>query len=385
MQSIVQDKQVRIALIHDRYKPIQQGSIGGEDNLVQTELIALSERNLDIGIFLHQNYGPLKKLRQFRAQTYGSPLDFLEKIKKFKPDVIHCHNLSLYSGISWMDKVNIPIVLSLHNYRIYCPVSISWRDGKNCFDCRDHGPLESIKHGCSLKMGMTRVLRDKITLSNKPEINKVTRYIATSELIKNSISPIVQSKKISILRNPATQILNPTKTTRTKWLFAGRFTYEKGILELIRIWPDSEFLDIAGDGPILNRVKESISKKPNIQLIGTFAPNIKSIYDQYIGLIFPSIWMEGSPLVVIDSLSNGSPVIAFEGSGGAELVKITNGGLIIDSDADQSALLQSIEIIKKKRDIYSLNAINSMKSQFSLDIWCNNLLKILSLAISEFK
>ena len=95
--------------------------------------------------------------------------------------------------------------------------------------------------------------------------------------------------------------------------------------------------------------------------------------------------MEGSPLVVIDSLSNGSPVIAFEGSGGAELVKITNGGLIIDRDADQSALLQSIEIIKKKRDIYSLNAINSMKSQFSLDIWCNNLLKILSLAISEFK
>ena len=79
---------------------------------------------------------------------------------------------------------------------------------------------------------MARVLRDKITLSNKPEINKVTRYIATSELIKNSISPIVQSKKISILRNPATQILNPTKTTRTKWLFAGRFTYEKGILEL---------------------------------------------------------------------------------------------------------------------------------------------------------
>ena len=82
MQSIVQDKQVRIALIHDRYKPIQQGSIGGEDNLVQTELIALSERNLDIGIFLHQNYGPLKKLRQFRAQTYGSPLDFLERWKK---------------------------------------------------------------------------------------------------------------------------------------------------------------------------------------------------------------------------------------------------------------------------------------------------------------
>jgi len=97
-------------VLHDPYKEIALGSLGGEDNLVQLEIDNL--RKLGHEVFDERAFDKnlRKKINQLRAQSYGSTPDVLKKIKYFKPDVIHTHNLNQRSGYKWMQFSNVPII-----------------------------------------------------------------------------------------------------------------------------------------------------------------------------------------------------------------------------------------------------------------------------------
>ena len=156
---------------------------------------------------------------------------------------------------------------------------------------------------------------------------------------------------------------------RNAWLYAGRLTPEKGILNLIANWPSEEKLDIAGAGPLFEEIRNLIKQKSNIKLIGIYPPGDNSIYEKYVGLIFSSTWYEGSPLVVADSLATGTPVICTDESGARELLEISNGGIVIKGSFSQDKLRDAMTTLRDNFEFYSQNARVSSQTEFSLENW----------------
>jgi glycosyltransferase involved in cell wall biosynthesis len=374
---------VRILILHDPYKPIENGSIGGEDNLAQLEIdqLALLGHEVVDGRFF--DLGTSRKFNQVRAQTYGSNPEVLSLIQKFRPNVIHTHNLSQRSGYRWMVHTRVPIVSSIHNYRLFCASSIAWRNGKTCFECRDNSPLSAITHGCDGLRGSLNASRQLVLQPSQPQINRPTLFLTGSEMMNQALAPLIPSKKLRILRNPGLAKTNVSKKVgpRIGWLFAGRFVEEKGIIELIKAWPEGETLDIAGSGPLKTEIESMILNRPHIKMIGTFPPGTADIYYQYEGLIFPSTWLEGSPLVIADALSTGTPVIAMGSSASKEQVEISKAGVVITEELATSNLAAALIDIRSNFERYSQNAKNASGAEFSIKRWSRNLSDFLSEAV----
>ncbi len=371
-------------MLHDPYKPIVNGSVGGEDNLVQLEIQQLLDRGIDVIDGRNFDFGGIKKFNQLRAQSYGSHPDVISTILSTKPHVIHTHNLSQRSGYKWMEHTEIPIVSSIHNYRLFCASSIAWRNGQHCFECRDRSSYSAIRHSCDGVRGAINASRHILWQPSQPQINIPKMFLTGSQMMNRVLSPIIPSQKLRILRNPGltfqTSILRSNQ--RKGWLFAGRFVEEKGIIELIQNWPSGEYLDVAGSGPLRDEILRLIRSRPEINMIGTFPPGSAEVYYKYEGLVFPSTWLEGSPLVVADAFSSGTPVIAMDSSAAREQVELSQAGVVIEGKIDTAKLLSAFKKVRLNQDFFSNNASLASKKEFSIEIWSTSLIKLLTEASS---
>jgi len=362
---------MRILLLHDPYLPVTMGAVGGEDNVAKLEIETISRRGHEVidGRLMDSGIG--KKLNQLRAQTIGSNPDVIEKIRATNPDVIHTHNLNQRSGYSWMSQNNIPVVSSIHNYRLFCPSSIAYRSGHHCLECRDNGAIKAIQNRCDGVRGTLNASRHLVFQRTNPQISIPAMFLISSNLMEKVLDPIIPKNKFRLLRNPGTipAHLTSSKEIRKGWIFAGRLIEEKGILDLITNWPESEKLDIAGDGPLRESISELIAEKSNIQLIGTYPPGENSIFSKYEGLIFPSKWFEGSPLVTMECLATGTPIICTDQSGASEQVGESKGGVVIAGALSTNKLVEAQANIRANFDLYSRNAIAAISGEFSVETW----------------
>jgi len=358
-------------ILHDPYKPITLGALGGEDNLVQLEIDNLRERGHEIIDGRKTDNGYHRKFNQFRAQSFGSSSDVLDAIKFYKPEIVHTHNLNQRSGYKWLNSVSIPVVSSLHNYRVFCPSSIAWRDGSPCFECRDRTAFRALANKCDSYVGLVNAARMLAFQKDAPQIKIPKKFILASNLMAKSLEKLIPDYKVEILRSPGMKFLKPTNEIRLRnaWLYAGRLTPEKGILNLIANWPSEEKLDIAGTGPLLEEIRNLIKQKSNIKLIGIYPPGDNSVYEKYVGLIFSSTWYEGSPLVVSDSLATGTPVICTDESGARELLEISNGGFVIKGSFSEGKLRTAMATIRRNFEFYSHNARATSQAELSLENW----------------
>lgn len=374
---------MKILLLHDPYLPVTTGAVGGEDNLAKLELETINKIGHEVIDGRVIDNGISKKLNQLRAQSIGSNSDVLKLIKDTNPDVIHTHNLSQRSGYAWMNSNKVPVVSSLHNYRLFCPSSIAYRDGQHCIECRDSGAVRAIKNNCDGIRGKLNASRHLIFQRANPQIYIPTIFLISSNVMENVFKPIIPKSKFRLLRNPG-RISNQQQNSpinRQGWIFAGRLTEEKGILDLIKIWPTGEKLDIAGDGPLRESISALIKNSSNIQLIGTYPPGESKIFTKYEGLIFPSKWFEGSPLVTMECLATGTPIICSDKSGAKEQIEESKGGVVIAGDLTTHKLVEAQANLRANFEIYSENANAAIVGEFSVDKWGRKLVSYLEEAV----
>ena len=370
---------MKILLLHDPYLPVTAGAVGGEDNLAKLEFETINKMGHEVIDGRVIDNGISKKLNQLRAASIGSNSDVLRLIEDTSPDVIHTHNLSQRSGYAWMNSNKVPVVSSLHNYRLFCPSSIAYRDGQHCIECRDSGAIRAVKNNCDGIRGKLNASRHLIFQRTNPQIHIPAIFLISSNVMENVLSPIIPKEKFRLLRNPGTISNQQSEKpiNRRGWIFAGRLTEEKGILDLIKNWPAGEKLDIAGDGPLRESISELIKNNLNIQLIGTYPPGESKIFTKYEGLIFPSKWFEGSPLVTMECLATGTPIICSDKSGAKEQIEESKGGVVITGDLTTYKLVEAQANLRANFEIYSQNANTAIAGDFSVDNWGRRLVSYL--------
>lgn len=327
---------MKILMIHNYYK-----EIGGEDNVVSLEKSLLTLNDNTVNLFKVNNRQINNSFTQIKTAlniSYSQKHKILisNEIRKFKPDIVHAHNLfplltpSIYDACI---ESNIPVVQTLHNYRIICSNALLMRNGHICELCVSGSHYNSVLYQCYRNsiLGSLAVARMlSYHRNNKTWQNKVDCFIALTNFAKNKfIEGGLPEKKILVKPNFFTrnEISLVKESKREKVLFLGRLSHEKGVKTLIQAWKTLDIpLKIAGDGPLIEMVKATTH--PSIMTLGKISPSqVTMEMAKARFLIMPSECYEGFPMVLVEAFAHGLPVVASNLGGMSEIVENNVTGL----------------------------------------------------------
>ena len=317
---------MKVALIHNAY---QQS--GGEDAVVAAETLQLQLNGHTVVPFLRHN-NELRELGILRSLTLGvdtiwgaaSYRLLRQLLASEKPDVAHFHNtFPLISPSAYYACVEagVPVIQTLHNYRLLCPAATLFRDGAVCESCLGKkvawpGVLHACYRDSFLQTSATAAMLTTHKFLGTWQ-NKVTTYIALSEFAREKfIQGGLLGNRIVVKPNSVSPDPGAKKNRGDYALYVGRLAEEKGIRVLLDAWdrlPESIPLVIAGDGPLMPVVQSAISRRKtnNVKAVGHVSPaGVLARMRDARFLIFPSLWFEGFPMTVAESFASGLPVIA---------------------------------------------------------------------------
>ncbi|WP_422659330.1 glycosyltransferase family 4 protein [Paenibacillus sp. EC2-1] len=316
----------KVLLVHNYY---QQG--GGEDKVFAQEEALLRSNGIEVELYtvhndLINNQTLMNKAKMALDATWSSTeyKRIKKKLMDMKPDVVHVHNFfpiispSIYYACN---HLNIPVVQTLHNYRLMCPAATFLRENKVCEKCMTGSLINSVINGCYRGSRVQTVpLVTMISLNRMLGTwgNKVNRYIALTEFSKRKfIEGGIPEDKITVKPNFISTNDN-TESMRTinqnYLLYVGRISAEKGVRNLLEAWQHIKDqknmkLLIVGEGPEKEQLSMLYAHK-NVEFVGNQPSNkVLEYMKDAKYLIVPSIWYEGFPMTIVEAYSVGTPVI----------------------------------------------------------------------------
>jgi len=330
---------MKILIAHNAYQ-----HRGGEDVVVEAEIALLRSYGHDVQIYQRHN-DEIKQMSGTAAAAAAvwsarSMREIGQACERFAPDVIHVHNSfplispSLYWAAA---RRNVPVVQTLHNFRMICPQAMLLRDGKICEDCVGKLPWRAVARKCYRDSApQSAVLAGMLTLHRAAGTfqHKITRYIALNQFCKDKfIEGGLPEALISIKPNFAARRPAPLEQARRGGLFVGRLAPEKGLDTLIDAIAQMGHasIKIVGAGPMEPRIRQAFG---DAYLGFQPAERITALLHEAQYLVVPSTCYETFGLVAIEAFACGTPVIASRHGGLGELVKDGVTGLLVDpSDA----------------------------------------------------
>jgi glycosyltransferase involved in cell wall biosynthesis len=311
---------MKILLVHNAYQ-----MPGGEDQVFAQEAELLRGRGNQVVVYRASNdqvkgQNPLVTVAN-TIWNKGAYLDLRERMHREKPDIVHVHNTFQVISPAIYYAANdegIPVVQTLHNYRLLCPASTFFREGKVCEDCLGKKvPWPGVLHSCyrNSKLASAAVATMLATHNYKQTWSEmVSAYIALTDFARNKfIEGGFPAEKIFIKPNYLQTDPGPGDGKGNYALFVGRLTPEKGISTLLAAWRQigSGFpLQIAGDGPLASEVEKASREMENVTWLKWLPrEEILQRMKNASALILPSTWYEGFPMIISEAFAVGLPVI----------------------------------------------------------------------------
>lgn len=341
--------------------------------MVEDQVLALQAAGHDvtlIGCETDELSGPLYPLTTAVNVLTSRGFDPTGEIESWNPDIVHVHNLHPNFGTRWIRKMRIPVALSVHNYRAFCSNGLLFRSGEICRKCPESGHLHGVGHACYRG---SRIATIPLALSRpafvRDVLEAVSAVVTTSELSDEVVRQLSRNTiRTDMIPNfgsdASTPVLKPAQHRR--WLALGRFSPEKGFLELLDEWPLGEELTLIGDGPLANEVREKASQLGINVLKALPIEKMRRHLAEATGLIFPSRWYEADPQVVVESMRLGIPVVALEVNSAAFTIESTGAGVVYGR---QRPLAGALAEVTSNRERMSLLAREAYETRWTRGAW----------------
>lgn len=330
--------------------------------------------------------------------SLAAKIKFKRLVENEKPDLVHIHNIIgglTFSILSVCKKFQIPVVATIHDFRLLCPAYV-FIDGKNniCEKCKNGNLINCICNKCAPEGFMKSCL---ITIESYqrnlfiPFNDYITRFIFVSDFSKSKFSESkfdISSKSHSLYNFTSQFEFSQKNQNENCFLFIGRLSREKGLLLLFEAFkqlPNLRLL-VAGDGKLKDKLISI--KSDNIELLGYKSrEELKSLIKNSYFLIVPSECYENNPMSIVESFSLGTPVIGSDLGGIPEII-LTSGGGFLFKNRDINSL---IDVLTKaasiEDDVYSslcMSAFNFAEKQFNSQTHYNKLINIYQDAINNY-
>ena len=316
-----------ILQVHNRYQ-----IPGGEDTVAENERRLLEAQGHRVVRYFRDNkemkdFSLLRKLllpvtTVFNPRTYR---EVRRLIRTEHIDIVHVHNtLNLISPSVYYAALaeGVPVVQTVHNFRLLCPGATFYRDGHICEDCLHGGLGCAVKHSCyrgSRLQTLACVISTKI--HRMTGIYGKLNYICLTEFNREKLLNLKQVRpervyvKPNFVENDPEPIL-PEERRRNQMVFAGRLEKLKGVDVLLKSWKllgeNAPQLILCGTGPLEDWCRDYTREHAvqNVQMRG-FTPNaeVRRLMAQSRALILPTRCYEGFPVSIVEAFSVGTPVL----------------------------------------------------------------------------
>ncbi|MDW3094196.1 MAG: glycosyltransferase family 4 protein [Gammaproteobacteria bacterium] len=336
---------MRILLAHNFYRTTAPS---GEDIAYSNEKEMLSNSGLNIATFEKFNddlegFSGLERLKLGLSNSWSSVSyrNIKSKIQSFKPDIVHFHNTFPQitpSGYAACKDMGIPVIQTLHNFRLLCANALLLREGKSCELCVSGSMFNALKYKCyrnSLSATASQVLCLKRNRYNGSYANNVDRYITLTKFAEKKFIEAGFSSEQFVTR--PNFLPDPPKMREIKQnyaIFVGRVTEEKGVYTLLNAWKKTNGIElrIVGDGELLAKCKKYVDENNiNVRFMGYLSRHevIPAIQDASF-MILPSNCYEGFPISLLEAFACGTPIIVSNIGGQSEIIKDGVTGLTFE-------------------------------------------------------
>lgn len=340
--------------------------------------------------------GPFRQIKNLVNYFYH--FEAAKKIEQLiqdeKPDLAHIHLMwgqITPSIFPVLKKYHIPIVFTVHDYRIVCP-AYTFRDGKGriCEACQGRYFYKCFTHTCckgsklmSAVMAAEQYFRNTF-FSPAKYIDGFIYVSNFAKKIQEKYMPKLKDTPNITLYNFSTAIVSKQKTIPTDkyFLFFGRLSYEKGVMALLKAFknlPECR-LKVVGTGPKENELKAFAKENAmrNVEFLGyKIGRELTDLVSNAYFVIVPSEWYENNPMTIIEAYSVGTPVIGASIGGIPEIVLDGNTGFKFESgnvDDMRTVIEKADSISANEYAKISANTIKFANDNLSKENYWNKLI-----------
>lgn len=334
---------MKVLLVHNSYR-----EPGGEDAVFVAEASLLRRQGNGVFEYTESN-SPIinwQRLPAILHTIWSVPTKrkLGQMLRETKPGLVHFHNTFMRvspSAYHACKEAGVPVVQTLHNYRLLCPTATFFRDGRVCEDCINKTPAwPGVLHGCwrGSRAG-TAVVATMLTVHRwlKTWERQVDIYIALTEFARSKfIEGGLPAEKIVVKPNfvhPDPGVGVPGQGREGYALFVGRLSPEKGVRRLLRPWRQLRGipLKIVGDGPLMEEVRAFVEREglDDVEVLGRRPrEEVFALMREARFLVFPSQCYETFGMTIAEAFACGVPVIASRLGAMAEIVEDGRTGLL---------------------------------------------------------
>lgn len=393
---------MKILFIHTKYLH----SAGGEDTTVEAELELMQSYGHEVKLVQFDNAtmgsGTFGKIQAGASSIYNfqSAKKVKEEIRAFKPDIIHVHNFFFTASPSVIIqayKEKVPVIVTLHNFRLLCASALLLRDNKICELCINNDfPWHGVKYKCyhnsalqsAVVGGMSAVHKWIGTWRNKVDMFISPASFSRKKILQSSLGVAANKIKVkhNFVKDPG--IGAPGKR-KNYYLFVGRLSSEKGVDVLLKAWENlkEHRLVIAGDGPEKESLMAQYGHFENISFVGKISrQQVFELMQTCKALVFPSVCYEGLPLTIAEAFATGTPVIGSSLGAMQEMIIPEKNGLLFEPGNPQS-LAGTVLLFEKytqgENDEMYYNARNSYIEYYSPHKCYEQIMEIYNLVIKQ--
>jgi glycosyltransferase involved in cell wall biosynthesis len=394
---------MRVLLVHNRYR---SAAPSGENRVVEQESEALAAEGHEVVRFGRDSdeieQWPLAKKAALPARTIWSRetyRDLTAVLHERRPEVVHVHNtfpLLSAAVLHACRNARVPVVATIHNYRLACANGAFFRDGAVCHDCAGGLPIRAVRHGCYRgSRAATAPVALAMGVHRQAWRSLVSAYIFISasqrDLLRESG---LAADRVFIRHNLIPRRSRPLTARTPTVVYAGRLDEAKGVPLLMRGWDwylgksgePALNLVIVGGGPLGDEVAAWASTRPSVEMTGTVSSDrCAELISRARAVLLPSAWEETFGLVAVEAMAAGVPPIA---SGHGSFTELITPGVdgVLFTPHDPAALglaIADVEANPERYEVYGDQARKSYEDRFDPQHSVEELLEIYRFAIAH--
>lgn len=337
---------MKVLVAHNDYR---SGLPSGENVAVRAQMAALDTAGVQVVPYLRSSDEIAAPGRPGRIGAAMSALGVAPALRtvagileRERPDIVHLHNpYPLISPriIDVAHAAGVPVIQTVHNYRQVCMAGTFFRDGRECHDCVGHRiGYPGVRHACYRGSRAESAVMAVALARHRPALRGLDRVVAlTPSLVEHLVGYGIPPDRIAVLPNTVPDPGPPTDPGRGV-LFAGRLGPQKGLALLAEAWsglPEHAAgpLLVAGDGVERPVAIELAHRRADVAYVGAVPPErVGGLIRASALVVVPSLWPEICPLIVVEALAHGRPVLATD-RGGLPYLVGSDGGWLVEANA----------------------------------------------------
>lgn len=393
---------MKILVLHNRYRPTAPS---GENVVVDQESAALAERGHEVVVEQRRSEEVASWSVLRRATLPARVLwseaarrDLAASLAEHRPDVVHVHNtfpLLTPSVLRACRDAGVPVVASIHNYKLGCANGELFRDGRVCHDCLGHAPVPAVAHGCYRgSAAATAPVALGQVLHAPAWRTLVSAYAFLSRAQRDVLAPLGLPAERSFVKGNFVAASTVQVPTEHQVAFVARLDEAKGTRVVMAAWdafrarrPRSALrLVVAGGGAMAEEVERWAAGHPSVRAAGRIPRSeVDALMAGSRAVLAPSQWEETFGLVAIEAMAAGTAPVASAHGAFPELVTPrVDGALFAPGDVDALVdVLAEVDDEPGRWDAYGARARQTHAARFAPEVGLARLEEIYAFAVAH--